>query len=98
MKTKRKIPLTPEHIFSSCVSWVLRLKLQLKQTGDKVVELKNKKMQSKANFKNSISALTRETKGTYPNSHPKAHQKSKPNPNPIQSQSKANDCNYTYYR
>ena len=50
---------------------------------------KIKKMKSNANFKNSISTLTREMKGTCPNSHPKPHQKSKANPNPIQSQSKA---------
>ena len=47
-------------------------------------------MEFKPNFKNQKNTTTTCKKETYPNSHPQAHQKSKPNPNPIQTQSKAN--------
>ena len=53
-------------------------------------QAKNFFMESKANFPNSRPILTHETKGTYSNSRPQNHKKSKPNPKPIQSQSKAN--------
>ena len=53
-------------------------------------QTKIKKMKNKPNFRNSISTLTREMKGAYPNLHPPTHYKSKPNPKPIQTQSKPN--------
>ncbi len=43
-------------------------------------------MESKANFKNQQSTATTCITEVYINLHPQFHQKSKPNPNPIQSQ------------
>ena len=53
-------------------------------------QTKNKKMKSKANFKNQENTASTCKRETYPNSHPQTNNKSKPNPNPKQSQSKPN--------
>ena len=54
-------------------------------------QAKIKKMKSKANFKNSTSTLTREMKGTYRNLPQKPTKKA----NPIQSQSKAKQTQFS---
>ena len=53
---------------------------------DKPAFSRNFFLKSKANFPNPRPLLTRETERTYNNLHPQNHKKSKPNPNPIQTQ------------